>query len=64
MIKSFDFWDLMHVAYYQLRASSCLTYSSTLKVQAAVSFETSAEFQRTTWHYIPENKGVIANVKF
>jgi hypothetical protein len=33
---------------------SCSAYS-TLKMQAICSSETSADFQRTTWHYIPED---------
>jgi hypothetical protein len=65
MIKeSFDFCDLMHVAYHNLRASSCLAYSSTLKIQVTSFSETSAEFQGISWHYIPENESVIANIKF
>jgi hypothetical protein len=32
---------------------SCLAFSSTLKMPATCSSET-VEFQRTTWHYIPE----------
>jgi hypothetical protein len=35
--------------------SACLTYSSTLKMQAIVSSEMSVDFQRTTRRYIPEN---------
>jgi hypothetical protein len=33
---------------------SCLAYSSTLKVEAVYSFETSVHFQRTTRRYMPE----------
>jgi hypothetical protein len=32
-----------------------LAYCSTLKVKATSSSETSVDFQRTTWNYIPEN---------
>jgi hypothetical protein len=33
---------------------SCSAYSSTLKMMATSSSETSVDFQRTTWRYIPE----------
>jgi hypothetical protein len=35
---------------------SCLAYSSTLKMEAICSSETSVDFQRTTWRYIPEDR--------
>jgi hypothetical protein len=31
---------------------SCLTYSSSLKMEAALSSETPVDFYRTTWRYI------------
>jgi hypothetical protein len=34
----------------------CLAYSSTLKMEATCSSETSVDFQRTTRRYIPEDK--------
>jgi hypothetical protein len=34
---------------------SCLAYSSTLKMEARCSSETSVDFQRTTRRYIPED---------
>jgi hypothetical protein len=34
---------------------SCTVYSSTLKMEAIFSSETSVGFQRTTWLYIPES---------
>jgi hypothetical protein len=34
---------------------SCFSYSSTLKVEAIYSSETSADFQRSTQRYIPED---------
>jgi hypothetical protein len=34
---------------------SCLVYSSILKTEATSSSETSDDFQRTTWCYIPED---------
>jgi hypothetical protein len=34
--------------------ASCLAYSSTLKILATFSSETSVKFQLTTWRYIPE----------
>jgi hypothetical protein len=33
---------------------SCLAYFSTLKMEITSSSETSVDFQRTTWHCIPE----------
>jgi hypothetical protein len=35
---------------------SCLAYSSTLKMEATYSSETSVDFRRTTWRYIPEDR--------
>jgi hypothetical protein len=35
---------------------SCLAYSSTLKLETTCSPETSVDFQRTTRHFIPEDK--------
>jgi hypothetical protein len=35
---------------------SCLTYSSTLKIEATCSSETSVDFQLTTRCYIPEDR--------
>jgi hypothetical protein len=35
---------------------SCLAYSSTLKMAATCSSETSVDFQRITWRYIPEDR--------
>jgi hypothetical protein len=39
---------------------SCLAYSSTLKMEATYSSETSADFQRTTLLYIP-NARILHN---
>jgi hypothetical protein len=36
--------------------ASCLAYSSTLKIEATCSSETSVDFQWTTRRYIPENR--------
>jgi hypothetical protein len=36
--------------------ASSLTYSLTLKMEVTCSSETSVDFQRTTWHYIPEDR--------
>jgi hypothetical protein len=42
---------------------SCVAYSSTLKMEAMCSFETSVEVQRTTQRYIPYDKTLyIKNV--
>jgi hypothetical protein len=35
---------------------SCFAYSLTLKVEATCSSKTSVDFQRTTWHYIPQDR--------
>jgi hypothetical protein len=35
---------------------SCLAYPSTLKMEVTCSTETSVDFQRTTWRYIPEDR--------
>jgi hypothetical protein len=35
---------------------SYLAYYSTLKMKAVCSSETSIDFQRTTWRYIPEDR--------
>jgi hypothetical protein len=37
------------------QAEPCSAYSSTLKMEAICFSETSVDFQRTTWHYIPED---------
>jgi hypothetical protein len=43
---------------------SCLAYSSTLKMEAKCSSETSVEFQRTTRRYIPEDNTLHAYTQF
>jgi hypothetical protein len=35
---------------------SCLSYSSTLKIEATCSSEASVNFQRTTWRYFTEDR--------
>jgi hypothetical protein len=40
---------------------SCLGYSPTLKMEAKVSPETSVDFQRTIWRYIPEYRTLHYN---
>jgi hypothetical protein len=35
-----------------------IIYSSTLKMKATCSSKTLAEFQRTTWRYIPEDRSL------
>jgi hypothetical protein len=37
---------------------SCLAYSSTLKMEATCSSEKSIWLQRTTWHYIPQDRSL------
>jgi hypothetical protein len=36
----------------------CLAHSSTLKMEATCSSETSADFRRSTRHYIPEDSNI------
>jgi hypothetical protein len=41
---------------------SCLAYSSIVKMVATCSSQTSVDFQRTTWRYIPDKrtlKGIV-----
>jgi hypothetical protein len=38
---------------------SCLAYSSTLKMEATYTSETSVYFQRTTWRYIAEDRALL-----
>jgi hypothetical protein len=35
---------------------SCLSYSSTMKMKAVRSSETSVDFQRISWRYIPRRQ--------
>jgi hypothetical protein len=35
---------------------SCLAYSLTVKMETICSSETSVDFHRTTWRYIPEDR--------
>jgi hypothetical protein len=35
---------------------SCFAYSSTLNMEATGSYETSGDFRRTTWLYVPQNR--------
>jgi hypothetical protein len=37
---------------------SCMTYSSTLKMEAICSSEMSVDFQRATRRYIPEDRNL------
>jgi hypothetical protein len=41
---------------------SCFGYCQALKMEAVCSFETSAELQMATWHYIPANLNSEAGV--
>jgi hypothetical protein len=45
-----------HESVCLFHAGSCLAYSSTMNMKATSSFETSVNFQRTTRHYIPEDR--------
>jgi hypothetical protein len=61
VMKSTIFWDIMPCSPLKVNRElppaftlvSCLAYSSTLKVEAICSSETSVRFQRTTRRYIP-----------
>jgi hypothetical protein len=58
-MKSFSFWDIrpcwaVHVTSFML--VSFLPFSSVVIMEATFSSETSVDFQRTTWHCIPEDK--------
>jgi uncharacterized membrane protein YesL len=37
---------------------SCLAYSLSLMMEVTNSFEVYAEYQRTTWHYIPKARAL------
>jgi hypothetical protein len=34
---------------------ACMSYSSSLEMKATYPSETSVDFKRTSWHYIPED---------
>jgi hypothetical protein len=44
-----------------LELFSCLVYSSTLKMEATCSSETSTDFQWTIWCYIPEGRNHLCD---
>jgi hypothetical protein len=44
--------DIFIAAYFKM--ISCITYSSTLKMEATCSSETSVDFQPSIWRYNPE----------
>jgi hypothetical protein len=52
------FWDIPPCSLLKIKWSfglvSCLPYSSTLKIKAICSSETSVDSQRSTWRYIPQ----------
>jgi hypothetical protein len=43
---------------------SCLAYTSTLKMEAICSSETSVDFQRATRRYIPEDRTLPGHTSF
>jgi hypothetical protein len=58
VMKSSAFWSIMPCSLKPatcLTLVSCLTQSSTLKMEATCSFKTFADFQRTIKRYIPED---------
>jgi hypothetical protein len=56
--KSSIFWDETPCRPLMAKQDliSCLSYSSTLKMEETYSSETSVVFQRTTRRYIPEDR--------
>jgi hypothetical protein len=46
----------METSVKQADLVSCLAHYSDLKVKAIYSSETSVDVQRTTWHYIPDDR--------
>jgi hypothetical protein len=38
----------------------CSAYASTMKIEAICSSETSVDFQRTTWPYIPDKITILS----
>jgi hypothetical protein len=59
-MKSFIFWDMVLCSSLQGNLPgyfvlvSCLAYSLALKMEVTCSSEMAVDFQRATWHYIPE----------
>jgi hypothetical protein len=47
------FWDMTPLAFTLV---SCLTYFSTVQIEATCSSEKSVDFQRTTRRYIPQGR--------
>jgi hypothetical protein len=43
--------------------TSCLAYYSTLNMEALSIFETSTDFQRTTWSYMLEDSFITTAVR-
>jgi hypothetical protein len=74
VMESSIFWDITPCSPLKVRARlclppaftpvSCLAYSSTLKMEAKCSSETSVDFQRTTRSYIPEYRTLYMNIPF
>jgi hypothetical protein len=68
VVKSCIFWDIMlciplnetspKAGSPAFRLVSCVAYSSTLKMEATCSSETSVDFQQTTQCYIPEDRAL------
>jgi hypothetical protein len=67
-IKSSVFWDIRPCSplkvnrrsrgtcHFHLHVKFLLGFSSTLRMEATCSSETSVDSQRTTWRYIPEDR--------
>jgi hypothetical protein len=68
VFKSSFFWDITPCSSLKFNRNiggslplaftlgSCLAYYSIIKIEAICSFETSVDLQRTTRHYIRENR--------
>jgi hypothetical protein len=44
--------------------ASCVAYSLAPVIEVTCSSEMSVDFQRTTWHYIPEARTLLTEEKF
>jgi hypothetical protein len=59
----FSTWEAKHeISAKQIEGSAYMAYSSVLKMETICSSETSIDFQRTTWRYIPEDS-ILHNLK-
>jgi hypothetical protein len=54
-------WDITRSLSPTFTLASCTAYSLNLKMEEIHSSETSVDFQRTTWCYIPEASALHSN---